>query len=132
MHEDTTDDEAQMEELMEDHPILAKNPPMLLKATCDGVELADEDKWLLPERLYGFVLRSRTWAALSIRIVEDAPIQPDGFDDLVLSTQHKTLHSDLVKTHSRGSRLAAGPTGQKDHQLDLIEGTGKGLMIRTV
>lgn len=132
MHEDAKVDQARMEDFMGDHPILARNPPILLKATRDGVELADEDTRLLPERVYGFVLRSRTWAALSIRLVKDLPIKQDGFDDLMLPPGHRSLFRALVKTHSRGSRPASSPTGQKDHQVDLIKGKGKGLIIRIV
>ncbi|KAL9037100.1 MAG: hypothetical protein Q9214_005846 [Letrouitia sp. 1 TL-2023] len=127
-HEDATVDQTRMKDYMEDHPIFRRDPPVLLKATQDGIELNDDDKRLLPGRVFGFVLRSRTWANMSIHLVRDLPIKQDGFDQLVLPEGHKDLVRALVKTHSRGSRPAYGPV-ERDHQVDLVKGKGKGLII---
>ncbi|KAL8775550.1 MAG: hypothetical protein Q9209_000046 [Squamulea sp. 1 TL-2023] len=129
MHEDSSVDQIRMKDFMEDHPIFRRDPPVLLKATKHGVELNAEDKRLLPGRVFGFVLRSRTWAALSIRLVKDLPVKQDGFDQLVLPHGHKDLVRALVKTHSRGARPASGPVEEIDHQVDLVKGKGKGLII---
>lgn len=127
-HEDATVDQTRMKDYMEDHPIFRRDPPILLKTAQDGIELNDDDKRLLPGRVFGFVLRSRTWANLSIHLVRDLPIKQDGFDQLVLPEGHKDLVRALVKTHSRGSRPAYGPV-ERDHQVDLVKGKGKGLII---
>lgn len=115
-----------MKDFMEDHTIFRRDPPVLLRATQDGTELKDDDKRLLPARVFGFVLRLRTWAALSIRLVKDLPRKQDGFEQLVLPPGHRDLVRALVKTHSRGSRE------EKEHQVDLVKGKGKGLIIRMV
>lgn len=127
-HEDATIDQTRMEDYKEDHPIFRRDLPVLLKATQNGVELNDDDKRLLPRRVFGFVLRSRTWASISIHLVRDLPIKQDGFDQLVLPDGHRDLVRALVKTHSRGSRPAYGSV-ETDHQVDLVKGKGKGLII---
>ncbi|KAL8731684.1 MAG: hypothetical protein Q9166_003265 [cf. Caloplaca sp. 2 TL-2023] len=129
MHEDASVDQIRMNDFMEDHPIFRRDPPVLLKASSNGVELSNDDKRLLPGRVFGFVLRSRTWAALSIHLVKDLPIKQDGFEQLVLPDGHKDLVRALVKTHSRAARPASGPVEEKDHQVDLVKGKGKGLII---
>ncbi|KAL8809082.1 MAG: hypothetical protein Q9200_003734 [Gallowayella weberi] len=129
MFEDALIDQIRMKDFMDEHPIFSRDSPVLLKATQDGVELNNDDKRLLPGRVFGFVLRSRTWAALSIRLVKDLPMKQDGFDQLVLPDGHKDLVRALVKTHSRGARPASRPIEEKDHQVDLVKGKGKGLII---
>ena len=59
-------------------------------------------------------------------------IKQDGFDELVFPPRHKSLVRALVKAHSRSSRPASGPTEKIDHQVDLIEGKGKGLVIHMI
>ncbi|KAL8779557.1 MAG: hypothetical protein Q9213_006885 [Squamulea squamosa] len=124
MHEDSSVDQIRMKDFMEEYPIFRRDPPVLLKATKDGVELNAADKRLLPGRVFGFVLRSQTWAALSIRLVKDLPVKQDGFDQLVLPDGHKDLVRALVKTHSRGARPASGPVEDRDHQVDLTTPRG--------
>lgn len=132
MHDDAFIDQARMKDFLEDHPIFRRDPPVFLQATPEGVKLNNDYRRLLPGRVFGFVLRSRTWAALSIGLVKDLPKKQDGFEQLVLPDQHKDLVRALVKTHSRGSRPASGPTEVKEHQVDLVKGKGKGLIIRTL
>ena len=117
-----------MKDFVKENRIFRRDPPVLLKASQNGVELDNEEKRLLPGRVFGFVLRSRTWAELSISLVKDLPIKQDGFDLLVLPEGYKDLVRALIKTHSRGSRPASGPV-EKDHQVDLVKGKGKGLII---
>lgn len=130
MHEDASIDQARMKDFIEDSPIFRRDPPVFLQASPEETKLNNDYKRLLPGRVFGFVLRSRTWAALSIRLVRDLPSKQDGFDQLVLPPGHKDLVRALVKTHSRGSQPASGPAKEKEHQVDLVKGKGKGLIIR--
>ncbi|KAL8841967.1 MAG: hypothetical protein Q9176_002904 [Flavoplaca citrina] len=129
IHEDASIDQTRMKDFLDDHPIFRRDPPVLLRAIQRGTELNNDYKRLLPGRVFGFVLRSRTWAELSIRLVKDLPIKQDGFEQLVLPRGHKELVRALVKTHSRGSRPASGLAEEKEHQVDLVKGKGKGLII---
>lgn len=128
MLNDASIDQTMMKDVMDENPIFRRDPPVLLKVS--GIELNNNDKQLLPGRVFGFILRSRTWAELSIGLVKDLPVKQDGFDQLVLPEGHKDLVLALVETHSRGSRPASGPAQEKDHQVDLVKGKGKGLIMR--
>ncbi|KAL8745517.1 MAG: hypothetical protein Q9184_007861, partial [Pyrenodesmia sp. 2 TL-2023] len=129
MHEDASIDQARMKDFMEDNPIFRRDPPVFLQATSEGIKLNNDYKRLLPGRALGFVLRSRTWAALSIRLLRDLPRKPDGFEQLVLPDGHKDLVRALVKTHLQRSRPASGQAEEKELQVDLMKGKGKGLII---
>lgn len=128
IHEDASIDQTRMKDYFADRAIFRRDRPVVLKASGDSVELDVEDRLLLPSRVFGFVLRSRTWAALSISLVKDRAVRPDGFNQLVLPRGHKELVQALVETHSRESRSneRAAESGPK---FDLVKGKGKGLII---
>ena len=129
IHEDGAIDEMRMKEFMEDHLIFQTDTPLSLKASQESIEAMKEVKRLLPARVFGFVLRTRTWAELSVPLVKDLSIKQDGFDQLVLPAGHKELVRALVKTHSRGPRPATGLV-ETNHQVDIVRGKGRGLIIR--
>ena len=87
-----------------------------------------EDLLICPCLVYGYVLRSRKWMNLDVRLVEDISVQELGFDSLVLPKGHTETLLALVETHSKGVKPA---TGQKvvERQMDLVRGKGKGLII---
>ena len=51
--------------------------------------------------------------------------QNSGFDDLVIPSEYKRVVKALVKSHALGSQ----PKSSDRHQIDLIRGKGKGLII---
>ena len=128
MHEDASIDQTRMKDYIADRAIFRRDRPVVLKASEDSVELDIEDRILLPCRVFGFVLRSRTWAALSINLVKDRAVRPDGFNQLVLPRGHKELVQALVETHSRESRSNERPA-ESGPKFDLVKGKGKGLII---
>ncbi|KAL8783617.1 MAG: hypothetical protein Q9195_009338, partial [Heterodermia aff. obscurata] len=128
MHEDASIDQTRMKDYIADRAIFRRDRPVVLKASEDSVELDVEDRILLPSRVFGFVLRSRTWAALSINLVKDRAVRPDGFNQLVLPRGHKELVQALVETHSRESRSNERPA-ESGPKFDLVKGKGKGLII---
>ena len=128
MHEDASIDQTRMKDYIADRAIFRRDRPVVLKASEDSVELDAEDRILLPSRVFGFVLRSRTWAALSINLVKDRAVRPDGFNQLVLPRGHKELVQALVETHSRESRSNERPA-ESGPKFDLVKGKGKGLII---
>lgn len=61
MHEDGSIDQTRMKDFINDTRIFRREPPVLLKVSQNnGVELDNQEKRLLPGRVFGFLLRSRT------------------------------------------------------------------------
>lgn len=100
------------------------------KSAWDPVEvsedLLDDDRVLLPPRAYGFVLRSRKWAAFAIDSLKEVTYN-DGWSDLELPAGHKEAVLALVANHAGGQR----PSQQTETfaTMDLVRGKGKGLII---
>ncbi|KAG0636601.1 hypothetical protein HOY80DRAFT_1017349 [Tuber brumale] len=101
----------------------------LLDEAQEHQKLGDSLIILLPERIFGFVLRSRKWAPLDVTLMRDVPSRQEGFNSLVLPKGHRDLVEALVQTHSRGSRPTSGTIYDKEHEVDLVRGKGKGLII---
>ncbi|PWW77821.1 hypothetical protein C7212DRAFT_342460 [Tuber magnatum] len=101
----------------------------LLDEAQEHKKLGDSLIILLPERIFGFVLRSRKWTPLDITLMRDVPSRKEGFNSLVLPKGHRDLVEALVQTHSRGSRPTSGTVHDKEHEVDLVRGKGKGLII---
>jgi len=116
----------------------------LLDEAQEHQKLGDSLIILLPERIFGFVLRSRKWgmprsppngvvwadlticiAPLDVTIMKDVPSRKEGFDSLVLPPGHRDLVEALVQTHSRGSRPTSGTVHAREHEVDLVRGKGK-------
>ena len=82
---------------------------------------------LLPWKVYGFVLRSRRWAAFDIDLVNDVTYT-DGWNRLVIPETHKDTVLALVKDRA----LRPGDEGNQNNvssSVDLVRGKGKGLII---
>ncbi len=103
----------------------------LLKERPYSEKLPDEVLILLPLRVYGFSLHNRTWHAFDITKVQDIEESGHGFENLVLSKEHKKIVQALVQNHKKG-RIAASPQAKiidQDFSMDLVRGKGKGLII---
>ena len=128
MHEDASIDQTRMKDYTADRAIIRRDGPVVLKASSDSVDLDVNDRMLLSSRVLGFVLRSRTWAALNVNLVKDRSVRPDGFDQLVLPRGHKELVQALVETHSQESGSSKRPA-ESGPKFNLVKGKGKGLII---
>jgi uncharacterized protein YlxP (DUF503 family) len=93
-----------------------------------AAELTEEDQMLLPNWVFGFVLRSRQWVKVDTKDL--SPVSFDNnLDDLLLHGRHKDTIQALVKTHentrtSSRNGLSAVGTG-----IDLVKGKGTGLIL---
>ena len=104
----------------------------LLRTLGDISELTDDLMLLLPNRVFGFVLRSRKWYFLDIDTIHTVHRQSEGFESLILPPGIARLVEGLVRTHGlRDEKLVNGdePRSESEHQFDLVRGKGKGLII---
>ena len=103
----------------------------LLRTISDITELTDDLLLLLPNRIYGFVLRSRKWYFLDIDIIRTVRRQSEGFESLVLPQGVARLVEGLVQTHGLRHKppTADDEVEQSEYQFDLVRGKGKGLII---
>ena len=102
----------------------------LLRVIDDTSELTDELMLLLPNRVYGFVLRSRRWYFLDIDTIHSVHRRSEGFESLILPQGVARLVEGLVQTHGvRDRKPVTGDESDSEHQFDLVRGKGKGLII---
>jgi hypothetical protein len=102
----------------------------LLRTISSSEELTENMMLLLPNRVYGFVLRSRRWHFLNIDNIRPLERHSDGFESLILPQGVARLVESLVKTHDPQNRpLAASSESEREHHVDLVRGKGKGLII---
>ncbi len=101
----------------------------LLRIT-SSEELTESMMLLLPNRVYGFVLRSRRWHFLNIDNIRPLERHSDGFEALVLPSGVARLVESLVKTHDPQNMPSFTSNDcENDHHVDLVRGKGKGLII---
>ncbi|KAJ9604442.1 hypothetical protein H2200_011278 [Cladophialophora chaetospira] len=95
-------------------------------------DLKADDFLLFPNRVLGFVLRSRKWASFAVANIEDIIQQDAGFDQLILPEGHRDTLLALVQTHAQAVRPTQEDmlhTSKQTDELDLVRGKGKGLII---
>ncbi|QYT04743.1 AAA domain-containing protein [Trichoderma simmonsii] len=89
----------------------------------------EEDLFLLPDRIFAFVLKTRTWACLHLgknafgeeQLTEIIP-QKHPWDNLELPLGHKEIVQSLIESHFSNN------VGKQMH-FDLVKGKGKGVII---
>ncbi|KAL8811797.1 MAG: hypothetical protein Q9223_007455, partial [Gallowayella weberi] len=103
---------------------------LLLRTVSSSEELTESMMLLLPNRVYGFVLRSRRWHFLNVDNIRPLERHSDGFKSLVLPPVVVRLVESLVKTHDPQSMPSfASAECEQEHHVDLVRGKGKGLVI---
>ncbi len=104
----------------------------LLRLMTHNEKLDDDFKLLLTNRVFGFVLRSRKWYFFDIDCIRHIQRHGEGFNALILPEGVPRLVEGLVQAHSPHKQNAA-PTSneseQREHQVDIVRGKGKGLII---
>lgn len=102
----------------------------LLRTISSNEELTENMMLLLPNKVYGFVLRSRRWHFLNIDSLRTLERHSDGFESLILPPGVARLVESLVKTHDPQNMPSFSSSKcEREHQVDLVGGKGKGLII---
>ena len=86
---------------------------------------------LLPPRVYGFSLLDRKWCAFDLMKVEDIKNSGQGFENLVLSDDHKKIMQALVQNHMNSPAPLSSQISNtvRDFSMDVVRGKGKGLIV---
>jgi len=99
-------------------------------SSSEAAELTESMMILLPNKVYGFILRSRRWHFLRIDNIRPLERHSDGFENLILPPGVARLVESLVKTHDPANMPSfAGSECEQEHHVDLVRGKGKGLII---
>lgn len=102
----------------------------LLRTISSHEELTEDMMLLLPNRVYGFVLRSRRWHFFNIDNLRPLQRYSDGFESLILPPGVARLVESLVKTHDPQNMPSFSSNEcEQEHHVDLVRGKGKGLII---
>jgi len=90
-------------------------------------EISEDERVILPDCIYGFVLRSRQWVTLRTADLSEVRFE-NKFDDLILSDKHKRTVQALVQTHESARTKSAG-SATVASALDLVKGKGAGIIL---
>ncbi|KAL8953130.1 MAG: hypothetical protein Q9222_001013 [Ikaeria aurantiellina] len=102
----------------------------LLRIITDVKELTESIMLLLPNKVFGFVLRSRKWHFLNIDNVRPLERHTDGFGNLILPHGVARLVESLVRTHDPQKMPSFTHSEcEPEHHVDLVPGKGKGLVV---
>ncbi|KAK8859190.1 AAA family ATPase [Apiospora arundinis] len=108
-----------------------------LFASRTAEELTGEELMLLPNWVYGFVLRTRRWAAVRLADLSEVKFEND-FKNLMVSPEYKSTIQALVETHESSrdggsigvaSPSGSGTAGSVGSSIDLVRGKGTGLIL---
>ncbi|KAK4971270.1 hypothetical protein LTR66_011426 [Elasticomyces elasticus] len=96
----------------------------------DRSKFTDQDLVLLPDRVFGFVLRTRSWACLAMREdkLRNVSKQDSGWDELQLPDGHRKMVESLVERHFRNKENSLQHP-EESLDFDFVQGKGKGLIL---
>ncbi|ORY62059.1 uncharacterized protein BCR38DRAFT_466837 [Pseudomassariella vexata] len=158
VHDDTYIDQTQKDEYVEgllpkthdvnEQPSVAVIPRLLTELKTAnatyGYTVSDDERVIMPYRVFGFVLRSRKWAQLDLSHLNEVTASSESvnsnqdkhlnnkenkretaFHNLVLEDGHKPMIVSLIAQHFRDKRSKSGDK----EQVDIVKGKGKGLIF---
>ena len=84
---------------------------------------------LLPQRVLGFILRTRKWASFPFETLKPVDEDKKGFARLRLPPGHDRMLKSLVETHFRRRKITSLAEYQDEEGFDVTRKKGKGLII---
>ncbi|USW57713.1 Putative AAA+ ATPase domain, ATPase, AAA-type, core [Septoria linicola] len=96
----------------------------------ERADFKSDDYKLLPNRLYGFVFQTRTWACFDVddKHLKEVPRDDSAWGELALPTQYKETLESLVELHF-ANKQATASQGPTSIDYDFIQGKGAGLVV---
>ncbi|KAI9660707.1 MAG: hypothetical protein M1821_010059 [Bathelium mastoideum] len=82
-----------------------------------------EELKLLPNRVFGFVLRNRNWASMRMDQISEVEKDASGLSRLELPSGHERIINGLVKTHFK--KREEMTSGNEDFSLDPVRAKGR-------
>lgn len=93
-------------------------------------ELRPENLFLLPGRVFAYVLQKRKFAQLKLEPLKPVKPQKEAFDALKLPRRTKDTIQALVRSHFEKKHTLDDDFDQDDDgEIDLVRGKGKGLIV---
>ena len=103
--------------------------PLGEKSSDDRDRFTDSSLLILPDRVFGFTLRSRRWACFDIREKHLQSVREEsGYDELQLPDGHKRTLESLVERHFN-NKIAVVEQGKRSVDFDFVQGKGLGLVV---
>ncbi|KAJ5776265.1 uncharacterized protein N7511_001276 [Penicillium nucicola] len=108
-----------------------------IRRIINNISISDDERILLPPRLYGYSLLDHRWASFYINILKEISMEraQEGWsklEDLVLPDQHKTILMALITNQVRLPSYTTSndsePT-RDQFSMDVVSAKGKGLII---
>jgi len=93
-----------------------------------AADLVDNDKVLLPDWVYGFVLRNRQWVAMQTKDLFEVQYR-NTFESLVLPKEYQQTVQALVVNHAKDASSESQDKASLGSSIELVRGKGKGLII---
>ncbi|KAK7449875.1 hypothetical protein Landi51_05592 [Colletotrichum acutatum] len=96
----------------------------------DFVSPLPADYRLCPNRVFGFILRSRKWACLPVSGLKEIKRETSNLQDLELPGHHKDIVTGLAESHFRTkAKEKRAQRYEAQREFDLVRAKGKGLII---
>ncbi|KAF2174222.1 hypothetical protein M409DRAFT_16488 [Zasmidium cellare ATCC 36951] len=98
--------------------------------TSSGADRLEENDFeLLPAKVFGYVLRTRSWACLDIHADRLKRVRESStaWDELQLPDGHRRTLQSLVKRHFDSKEAALN--SERSNDFDIIQGKGRGLIV---
>ncbi|KAK0645333.1 hypothetical protein DIS24_g7992 [Lasiodiplodia hormozganensis] len=96
--------------------------------------LSEDELMLLPYRVYGFILRTRKWAAFDIDDLHEVRTRPggEGFKQLVLPSGHRSKLEPLLRHHFRQRQCKAESSPGTHHYYGSSKQPGLTILLHGV
>ncbi|KAK1470340.1 hypothetical protein CCUS01_06442 [Colletotrichum cuscutae] len=123
-------DDLEWDRLRRDEFVASERMVILFPEVGNSVTPTSTECRLFPNRVFGFILRSRKWACLPVSSLKGIKRETSNLQYLELPGQHKDIVTGLVETHFRNKEKEKRTQKHETRmEFDLVRAKGKGLII---